>query len=90
MFFWNRVEIYEGYSLREFSELKNALAVDGITYDYRMIDRSNVGLRPNPRRTYLPSGVDPKNAVQYSLYVHHRDYERAIYLTSNRHLQLHA
>lgn len=90
MLFWNRIEIYGGFSLREFSELKNALAVDGIKYDYKMIDRSNVGLRPNPQRTSLPSGVDPRNAVQYYLYVHPKDYERAIYLTSNRNNQLYS
>lgn len=89
MLFFNRVEIYSGFSIREFSELKNALAVDGIKYDYKMIDRSTGGWRVNPNRSYIPNGVDPRNAVQYSLYVHHKDYERAMYLTSNRHLQLH-
>jgi hypothetical protein len=90
MLFFNRVEIYNGFSIREFSELKNALAMDGIKYDYKMIDRSNGGWRTTQNRSFLPNGVDPRNAVQYSLYVHHKDYERAMYLTSNRHLQLHA
>ncbi len=64
MMFWNRIEIYNGFSLKEFSELKNALAREGIKYDYRL--------------------KDLKFKVQYFLYVHQKDYEHAMYLTSNR------
>ncbi|MGF7143799.1 hypothetical protein HNQ56_002229 [Anaerotaenia torta] len=64
MLFWNRVEIYRGNSLQEFSELKNALATADIKYEYKT-----------------------KGTAEYILYVHQRDYEEAMYLTSNRHVR---
>ncbi len=65
MMFWNRIEIYSGFSLKEFTELKDALAREGIKYDFRYKEYQ-------------------KLKVQYYLYVHQRDYEHAMYLTSNR------
>ena len=78
MLFWNRVEIYSGFSLKEFSELRNSLAVAGIKYDYRLINL-------NKSRGRIGSfGQNQQFDTQYYLYVHQRDYEHAMHLTSNR------
>lgn len=66
MLFWKKVEIYSGNSLKEFSELRDALASKKIRYDYKL-------LKNNPN-------LDTK----YNLYIHHQDYDWAMYLTSNR------
>lgn len=77
MMFWNRVELYNGYSLKEFSELKSSLANAGIRYDYKMIN--------NRHRAVLGSfGQASKFSVHYYLYVHQKDYDNAMFLTSNR------
>jgi len=78
MFFWNRVEIYHGFSLKEFTDLKNSLAVAGVHYDYKYF-------HPNNHSKPVSFFQDTKNIVQYYLYVHHKDYEHAMFLTSNRH-----
>ena len=87
MWFWNRVEIYKGYSLKEFSELKNSLAAANIKYDYKLNDRKSPGLNlvDSYYRGHLTA--EPKVSVEYTLFVHHKDYAEAMYLTSNRHIR---
>lgn len=85
MFIWNRVELYKGTSLKEFSELKNSLAAAGIKYDYKLSDhnRPNLNLVDSYNRGHLTS--QPRSLTEYTLYVHHKNYDEAMYLTSNRH-----
>lgn len=77
MLFWNRVEIYCGFSLKEFSELRDVLAAKGVKYDFKIIHANGRDFRTG----FLPN---PKESIQYYLYVHHKDYDQAMYLTSNR------
>lgn len=74
MFFWNRVEIYCGYSYQEFIELRNALMDAHLRYDYRFVNH-------NKKNRF---GGNQKYSTMYYLYVHKKDYEQAMYLTSNR------
>jgi len=78
MMFWNKVEIYCGLSMKEFSELRNSLAVAGIKYDYRIVPLN----KNRGRSGSLGQNMDYAN--QYYLYVHQKDYYHAIHLTSNR------
>ncbi|HHV13094.1 MAG TPA: hypothetical protein GXX75_22745 [Clostridiales bacterium] len=78
MFFWNRVEIYSGPSLEEFSDLRSSLAGAKIKYDYRMKQPAAI----NTRHKLLPR--DPSPDTRYYLYIHQKDYEHAMHLTSNR------
>lgn len=79
MWFWKRVEIYCGKSLKEFSELRDALASKGIEYDYKEIDNDSA-----KRNRHGNFAAVPNRETQYYLYVHHKDYDQAMYLTSNR------
>jgi len=75
--FWNKVEIYCGFSFKEFSELRNSLAAEGIRYDYKMVNL-------NTRARISSLGEKPQFDTQYYLYVHQKDYYNAMHLTSNR------
>jgi hypothetical protein len=86
MFFWNRVEIYNGYSLKDFSELRNSLADAGIRYDYKLVYRNR-----QRDRNIINVSIGNKAKIneiytQYYLYVHQKDYYEAMHLTSNRHI----
>jgi hypothetical protein len=82
MFFWNRVELYNGFSLKEFSDLRDSLIAKGIGYEYKLNNR-------NRNRAKISSfGENPEFQTQYYLYVHHKDYEQAMFLTSNRQSKL--
>ena len=78
MMFWNRIEIYNGLSMKEFSDLRDSLADAGIQYDYRIIS-----LNPSRKRTGS-SGLHNNDTTQYYLYVHQKDYYHAMHLTSRR------
>ena len=80
MLFWKRVEIYCGNSLKEFSELRNSLAAQGIRYDYRIVNIAG------PDKRLGNAGINPEYQNMYYLYIHHKDYDRAMYHTSNRHV----
>lgn len=79
MLFWNKVEIYCGFSFKEFTELRNSLAVAGIRYDYKFVHHGS-------RVKFGHFGEDPDFTTQYYLYVHQKDYYHAMHLTSNRHV----
>lgn len=85
MFLWNRIELYKGTSLKEFTELKNSLAAAGIKYDYKLSNhnRSSLNLSDSYSRGHLTT--EPRLMMEYTLYVHHKNYDEAMYLTSNRH-----
>ncbi len=78
MFFWNRVEIYSGPSLKEFSDLRSSLAEARIKYDYRMKQHPAI----NTQHRLLPR--NPSSDTKYYLYIHQKDYDHAMHLTSNR------
>lgn len=78
MLFWNKVEIYCGFSLKDFSELRDVLALKGVKNDYRLVNY-------NCRRSGHPANrINNDRSIQYYLYVHKKDYDQAMYLTSNR------
>ncbi len=78
MLFWNRIEIYCGFSFKEFSELRNSLANAGIRYDDKIVPL-------NSSRARIGSmGQNSQYDKQYYLYVHQKDYHHAMHLTSNR------
>lgn len=80
MLFWKKVEIYCGYSLKEFTELRDALAVKNIPYDYKIVNLFERSKRSGHIR------LNPDYNEMYYLYVHLKDYDKAMFCTSNRHL----
>ncbi len=81
MFFWNKVEIYSGSSLKEFTDLRNSLETAKIKYDYHT--KHSLPVSHHSNRHTLGS----KAGIKYYLYIHQKDYEYAMYLTSNRQLK---
>lgn len=79
MWFWNRVEIYCGYLMKDFADLRDSLASKGIKYDYRMVYNNG-----HTNRVHHVSSNQDKTTLYY-LYVHKKDYDNAMFLTSNRH-----
>ena len=74
--FWNRREVYAGADMAAFARRRQALADAGVRYAYRAVSAHS-----GERARALP-GVQP--AVFYYLYVHKRDYERAVHILNGR------
>ncbi len=71
MWFWNKIEVYCGFSLTEFCELRDILASKGIPYSCRLVNMNS--------RRFGTLGQKPGLDTQYYLYIHKKDYDNAIH-----------
>lgn len=74
MWFWNRIEVYCGFSLAEFSELRDILASKGFKYSYRLVNQNS-----DTSRRFGAFGLNTRMETQYYLYVHKKDYDNAMH-----------
>lgn len=80
MWFWNRREIYIGYSMKDFSNLRDTLISAGIRYDYKTFNQNT----SSNRIRFGGFGLNPLYELQYYLYVHRKDFDRVQYLLYNK------
>lgn len=71
--FWNRKEVYVGYSMSEFVNKREILISNQIEYIYRTVNSSS----GNTRGKRGSFGVRTEFSCMYYLYVHKNDYEWA-------------
>ncbi len=71
--FWNRKEVYMGYSMAECSEIRSTLAVNHVKYAYKVVNPF-----ANHGRGTRGSFVERSDlSHMYYVYVHQKDYEWA-------------
>lgn len=78
--FWNRREVYKGFSMKKFNEIRDILLANNIKYDYRVINNNS----KNSRARFGSFGMNSKYEYEYYIYVHKNDYEYA-YAKINDH-----
>lgn len=76
MWIWNRREIYYGYSMKTFSELRDCLAFNKLRYDYK--------IRTSGNSRFGHLGENMEYNQQYYLYVHKKDYDNAVYFINKK------
>lgn len=83
MFFFNKEEVYIGYSMEEFSKVRGILKSKGIKYTYKVIDHStqwrgngttrgnfgSIGMNKNYEKHYVVS-VKKKEAENAKYFIH--------------------
>jgi hypothetical protein len=80
MFFFNKEEIYIGYSLDELSKVKRILESKGIKYTYKAIDRSSQWLGQGTiRGNFGSAGLNSNYEKQYVVSVKKKNSENAKY-----------
>lgn len=80
--FWNRKEIYNGLSLKEFNKIKGLLISKDIKYRTKVVNRQNSKFF-GPSRSYGGSfGERTELTYTYYIYIHKNDYDSAKYLLS--------
>lgn len=81
--FWNCREVYIGRDMKAFSQVRDALAAEGIDYTYRVKNSASRGIPTSEGmrgtvRSYTGSaGTDLSKAYEYRVFVHKKDYEKA-------------
>lgn len=77
--FWNQREVFVGYSMEKFNEVRSILAANKIKYKYRLVN-----CHSGSRRARTGSfGINMAYAYQYYVYVHKRDYDYACAVLRN-------
>lgn len=83
MFLFNKEEVYVGFSIEEFSKVRQSLAMGNIKYKYNVVSQSGQwGGLGSSRGHYGSFGVNMKYDKQYYVYVMKKDYEQASYLVN--------
>jgi hypothetical protein len=78
MFLFNYQEVYAGFSLEEFKNVRDTLAMNKIKYKYRVVN-----LNENRNRRSLGSFGNNRNLeIQYYVFVQRKDYEQANYFVN--------
>lgn len=72
MFWFNRVEVYAGYSFQDFTKIKDILSDAHIAYTYKMVDQIR-----DTRRRFGEFGMNVKYEYLYYIYVQKNDFEKA-------------
>ncbi|MFJ7973808.1 hypothetical protein [Psychrobacillus sp. NPDC096389] len=80
MFFFNKEEVYMGFSMEELSKVTTILTGEGIKYTYKVIDPSGKWLGPGTSRGNFGSfGMNKNYEKQYVVSVSKKDVEDAKY-----------
>lgn len=78
IFFWNKQEVYVGNSMRRFSEIREILAQRKIEYTYNLVNHESARIAGSDRSVRSSIGENVANSTVYYVYVHRKDYDRAI------------
>lgn len=85
MFLFNKEEVYIGYSLDEFNEVRGILETENIRYTYRVINHSEELIGRGTIRGHIGSNsISGKYEKLYSVSVNEIDSEKAKYLIRNK------
>lgn len=77
MMIWNRKEVFFGFSLQKFNEMRQMLSENKIEYDYRLINNNNNYFWQSRRAVMGTFGEKAAYSITYYIYVHKKDYEHA-------------
>ena len=77
--FWNRKEVYMGYSMNECGEIRSILAANSIKFTYKVVNRYAHG-----RGTRGSFGERAELSYMYYIYVYKKDYEWACRVIRNK------
>lgn len=75
---FNRKELYMTYDMNVLANVRNLLADHNIDYDYKFIDRKSPSPMAAGSRARTGTAFEKREIeVQYYIYVHKNDYEKA-------------
>lgn len=84
LWFFNRKEVYTGFSLSDFAHVRDTLITNGIGFDTKVVDMSGRGRGVQSAliaaERYSSSAGSTSYMKQYYVYVHKNDYGRAVHL----------
>jgi len=80
---WNQKEVFTGYSLQKFNEVRHILAANKIEYKHRLVNNNNTYLFSSRRARTGTFGENMEYSTTYYIYVHKKDYDNACAVLRN-------
>lgn len=77
IFFLNQKEVFMGYSMKEFSDVRFKLSSNGIKYKIKTINQSSSTFISSSRSRNGSYGLNQAYNYLYYVYVHKNDYDKA-------------
>lgn len=74
---WNQKEVFVGYSLQKFNEVRQMLSANKIDYKHRLVNNNKTNLFSSRRARTGTFGENMDYSITYYVYVHKKDYEKA-------------
>lgn len=78
IFFLNQKEVFMGYSMKEFSDVRYKLSTSGIKYKVKTVNQSSSTMLGSSRTRNGSYGLNQAYNYLYYVYVHKNDYEKAL------------
>lgn len=78
--FWNKAEVYLGYSVKDFSKVRDILTSNGIEYSCKVTTKGGSAFLDFNRARLSSLGDKSELSYEYHIYVHKKDYDSARYL----------
>lgn len=75
--FWNRREVFMGYSLEKFYEARQKLEAHNIKYTYRLVGSDTTFFFESRRASMGSLGENTALSTMYYIYVHKKNYDLA-------------
>lgn len=76
--FFNRKEVFIGYSIERFTAIRQILELNHIGYTYKVTNRNSSSIFGSSRGHAGSFGEKAEYAYLYYIYVHKNDYEKAV------------
>lgn len=80
---WNQKEVFVGYSLQKFNEVRQILSANRIKYKHRLVNNNKTYLFSSRRARTGTFGENMDYSITYYIYVHKSDYETACAVLKN-------
>lgn len=77
IFFFNQKEVFMGYSMKEFSDIRFKLLTNGIKYKVKTVNQSSSTFLSSSRVRNGSYGLNQAYNYLYYIYVHKNDYDKA-------------
>lgn len=77
--FWNKKEVYSGYSIGECARIRDIIGGNKINYSYKVVNRNTSSAFGTTRSHIGSFGGRSDLENEYFIYVHKDDYDAAIH-----------
>lgn len=80
---WSQREVFVGYSLEKFNEVRQILSANKIEYNHRLVNNHKTYAFSSRRARTGTFGENMNYSITYYVYVHKKDYENACAILKN-------